>query len=50
MNFQHHAKIFKKIIQLQKNAWIDGWKEGRAEGRTDPILEEPSGYHRGSNK
>lgn len=24
--------------------------EGRAEGRTDPILEEPSGYHRGSNK
>ena len=43
------------MIQFKENNWIDGridrrkdrWKDG---GRTDPILQEPSDYRRGSKK
>ena len=33
------------MIQFKENAWTDG----RVEGPTDPILQDPSGYRRGSN-
>ena len=28
---------------------MEGGKDGQTEGRADPILQDPSGYHRGSN-
>ena len=34
------------MIQLQENTWA----EGQTERRTDQILQDPSGYRRGSNK
>ena len=47
LGFQHHAKIQKKLtIQFKENARTDG----RTQGRTDPILQDTSGYRRGSNK
>ena len=43
----HHAKIQGNLmIQFQENTQTDG----RMEGRTDPISQDLSGYHRGSNK
>ena len=36
----------KLMIQFQENAWTEG-RMGRTEGRTDPILEDLSGYSRG---
>ena len=45
--FQHHAKIQRNIIiQFQENNQTDG----RMEGQTDPISQDPSSYHQGSNK
>ena len=29
---------------------MPGQKDGKTEGWTDPILQDPSGYQRGSNK
>ena len=47
MGFQRHAKIQKKLTtQFKENARTDR----RTEGRTDPILQDLSGYRRGSNK
>ena len=47
MGFQHRAKIQKKLmIQFKENAWTDG----RTEGQTDPILQDPSSYRHGSKK
>ena len=39
-------KLKKLMIEFQENAWA----EGRMEGRTDPILQDHSSHHRGSNK
>ena len=41
---QNSEKIIK--TQFQENAWIDG----RTDRRTDPVLSDPTGYHRGSKK
>ena len=38
------------MTQFQENARADGRTERRMEGQTGPILKDPSGYHRGSNK
>ena len=47
MGFQPHPKIQKKLmIQFQENIPT----EGRMEGQTDPILQDPSGYCWESNK
>ena len=46
MGFQQHAKIQKKLmIQFQEKART----YERTEGRTDPMLQDPSGYHQESN-
>ena len=55
MGFQHHAKIQSKLMtQFKENdrtdTQKDGQKDKRIEGRTDPILQDPSGYGWRSNK
>ena len=51
MGFQHHAKIQEKLmIQFKENAQTDRRMEGRKDGRTGPILQDPSGYCWGSNQ
>ena len=41
------------MIQFQENAWtdrrMDGRKDKRTKGQTDPISKDPSGYQLGSN-
>ena len=45
--FQHHAKIQRnRMIQFQEDILTDG----RMEGRTDPISQDPSSYHQDYNK
>ena len=48
------CQISKKImIEFQENTWTEGqrgggtegWRVERTEVRTDPILQDPSGYH-----
>ena len=53
-NLQHYAKIQKKlIIQFEENAWVDGRMERSMEEQTEVqmeiIIQDPSGYHQGSN-
>ena len=38
------------MIQFQENAQTDGRKDGRTKGRTDPILQDPAGYHQRPQK
>ena len=41
------------MIEFQENTWTEGqrgggtegWRVERTEVRTDPILQDPSGYH-----
>ena len=33
------------MIQFLVNGWTDGRMEGGMEGRADPILKDPYGYH-----
>ena len=41
------------MIQFQENAWtdrrMDGRKDKRTKGQTDPNSKDPSGYQLGSN-
>ena len=50
MGFQQHARIQKKLVIQLKRKHPDGRAEGQAKGQTDPILQNPSGYHQGSNE
>ena len=46
-DYKHHAKILQNLmIQFQENTRTDG----RMEGWTDPTLQDPSSYYRGSNR
>ena len=38
------------MIQFKENAPTDRRTDGKMEGWTDPILQDPSGYRQGSNK
>ena len=38
------------MIQFQENAQTDGRKDGKTKGRTDPILQDPAGYHQRPQK
>ena len=50
MSVQHHANFQKKTNDTIPRKRLDRRTEGRTEGRTDPILQDPSSYHRGSKK
>ena len=42
-------KIPRKRLNRWKDGRTDGRMEGQMEGQADPILQDPYGYHWGSN-